>query len=89
MSLNRRSFLKGAALGGAALGLGGIAPSPAHSHRTQADKKLKILILGGTAFLGPAIVRAARRRGHETHPLQPGTHQRRSVPGHRDHHRRS
>jgi 2'-hydroxyisoflavone reductase len=32
---------------------------------TQAEKKLKILILGGTAFLGPAVVHAARRRGHE------------------------
>ncbi len=64
--------LGGAALGGSALGLGGgapgmggLAPKAAHAHRTQADKKLKILILGGTAFLGPAIVRAARRRGHE------------------------
>jgi 2'-hydroxyisoflavone reductase len=27
-------------------------------------KKLKILILGGTGFLGPAIIRAAQARGH-------------------------
>lgn len=30
----------------------------------QAQKPLKLLILGGTGFLGPAIVRAALERGH-------------------------
>jgi 2'-hydroxyisoflavone reductase len=29
-----------------------------------ADKKLKILVLGGTAFIGPHFVRLALRRGH-------------------------
>ena len=76
MSLNRRKFLRGATLGGAALGLGGLAvcqaqdvsaqdQSSPHDCRRLPEQKLRILILGGTAFLGPAIVRAARRRGHE------------------------
>lgn len=70
MSLDRRDFLKGALTGGAlaagsSLGLVGAGPRPARAHMTQAEKKLKILILGGTAFLGPAVVHAARRRGHE------------------------
>jgi 2'-hydroxyisoflavone reductase len=70
MSLDRRDFLKGALTGGvlaagASMGLAGIRPTAARAHYTPADKKLRILILGGTAFLGPAVVYAARRRGHE------------------------
>ncbi len=30
-----------------------------------AEKKMRILILGGTGFLGPATVEVARRRGHQ------------------------
>ncbi len=69
MSLDRRDFLKGALTGGvlaagSSLGLVGLSPRFANAHYTQAERKLKILILGGTAFLGPAVVYAARRRGH-------------------------
>jgi len=38
---------------------GGQAGAPA-----KADRKLKILILGGTGFLGPCVVRRAVERGH-------------------------
>jgi len=70
MKLDRRDFIKtalttgGLTIGGS-LGFSGTRPRPANAHTSQAEKKLKILILGGTAFLGPAVVKAARRRGHE------------------------
>jgi len=68
---SRRVFLKGAAAAGVALIAGrasarGRDPEPATDKPTivKADKPLKILILGGTAFLGPEIVEAAKSRGH-------------------------
>ncbi len=79
MSLNRRTFLKSSALVGGALGLGGF-PSLAHSAPALNDdgvdaaalvehphpqKKLSILILGGTGFIGPNQVRYALDRGHD------------------------
>lgn len=70
MSMNRRSFFKQTGLGLAGLGaLGatgaGTRPALADFTRLRSDRRLKILILGGTAFLGPAIVRYALSRGHE------------------------
>jgi len=41
-------------------------PLAAHSHGIRpATKPLKILVLGGTSFLGPHFVRAAMAKGHE------------------------
>lgn len=58
MDRKRREFVKVAALAGAGAALpGGISAA------TKA-KSMKILILGGTGFLGPKIVDAARERGH-------------------------
>lgn len=60
MTSTRRAFLSSVAAAGAALPLGArAAPKPA----TARPKKL--LVLGGTAFLGPHFVRAALQRGHE------------------------
>ena len=60
MNLSRRTFLQlvPTLTAGASLSpwLPGGGPGPA---------KKKILIFGGTAFLGPAIVRSALERGHE------------------------
>jgi 2'-hydroxyisoflavone reductase len=68
----RRGFLRTSALvaGGAGLGLG-----PRTLSRTpgtggdealpEVGKSLRILILGGTGFIGPHQVRYARERGHE------------------------
>ena len=66
MTWTRRDFLKTAAVGGAAAA-GALASSQALADftPTKSNKKLKILILGGTAFLGPAVVHQARSRGHE------------------------
>ncbi|HEU4952378.1 MAG TPA: NAD-dependent epimerase/dehydratase family protein [Holophagaceae bacterium] len=58
MSLDRRAFLAASAAAGAALAAGPLWG------RTRAPQPLRILILGGTGFLGPALVAAARSRGH-------------------------
>lgn len=78
MSLNRRTFLKSTAIVGGALGLGGFpslasGESPAMNADgvderalvEQPQKKLSILILGGTGFIGPNQVRYALDRGHD------------------------
>lgn len=62
MTTTRRTFLTAAAAVSAsaslALGAGAAAPP-------RAAKPLKLLVLGGTAFLGPHFVRAAMANGHE------------------------
>lgn len=65
MKMNRRTFVKYAGLG--ALAAGSLKPASALAdfQHMRSDKRLKILILGGTAFLGPAIVRHARSQGHQ------------------------
>jgi 2'-hydroxyisoflavone reductase len=67
MTWTRRDFLKTAAMGGAAATAGALTSGQALADFThlKSKKKLKILILGGTAFLGPAFVNVARSRGHE------------------------
>jgi len=72
MTTNRRDFLKLAAAGSGALGMGlvptvglrtGRVPSGAEPV-APASTPLKILILGGTGFTGPYQVRYAVARGH-------------------------
>ncbi len=58
MNRNRREFVKTAAAAGTGAALAGALP------RLPKVKPLKILILGGTAFLGPSVVEVARARGH-------------------------
>ena len=68
MTLSRRDFLKTSALVGAtAAAAGALNPSPARADFTalRSKRPLKILILGGTAFLGPSVIHEARARGHE------------------------
>jgi 2'-hydroxyisoflavone reductase len=77
MTANRRDFLKTSALVGGALGVGvpwtsaGAIAAARPDQSTallqqvnRAAKPLKILILGGTGFIGPAQVRYAQARGH-------------------------
>jgi len=66
MTLSRRNFLKTAA-GGAVVTAGMMTATRSFADFTplKSKKKLRILVLGGTAFLGPAFVEAARMRGHE------------------------
>ena len=58
MDHNRREFVKSTAWAGAGAALIAVLPS------LPKVKPMKILILGGTAFLGPQIVEAATARGH-------------------------
>ncbi len=63
MSSNRRQFIQASALGAAAATIG--LPLGANAGSTAAQgKSLEILILGGTGFIGPHMVREALRRGH-------------------------
>jgi 2'-hydroxyisoflavone reductase len=63
-STTRRDFISFSLAAGAAIAMG--APTLARAARPTvgSGKKLKILILGGTGFLGPAIVESAKARGH-------------------------
>jgi len=63
MTGNRREFLKASMLGGAAVAAGLPAASLASEGR-KSGKPLDLLILGGTGFIGPHMVREALRRGH-------------------------
>ena len=66
MKNNRREFIKGTVIGGAAAATGLLAGSAtADDHKKDKEARpLDILILGGTGFIGPHMVREALRRGH-------------------------
>jgi 2'-hydroxyisoflavone reductase len=73
----RRDFLKATAGG---VILGGALPSLAHALERdtraapRASKSLSILILGGTGFIGPHVVRYASERGHKLTIFTRGKH---------------
>ncbi len=62
MKPSRREFLKTSALGSAGLSLGIARFGRALPKK---PKQLRILILGGTAFLGPHQIKYALERGHK------------------------
>lgn len=64
MSKNRREFIKGSLLGGAALASAGLGQAAIAAEDKIAPEPLDILVLGGTGFIGPHMVREALRRGH-------------------------
>jgi nucleoside-diphosphate-sugar epimerase len=75
--IHRRDFVFGSLAAAAAAACGTPAPRPqAPRPREPAKPHKKILVLGGTGFLGPHVVRAALARGHtvtlfnrgKTHP---------------------
>ncbi len=61
-SVTRRQFLETAALTGAALGLASTWPGLAFADGPE--RKLKVLVLGGTGQTGPHLVRQLLERGH-------------------------
>lgn len=62
MTPTRRDFLRGTLAAGAALAMDGTL-AQARARKDDPQPK-KILILGGTVFLGPALVEYAQSRGH-------------------------
>ena len=60
----RRTFLRIAAATGGALGLGLVSSAPVLALTRSRAPKLRILILGGTGFIGPYQVQYALDRGH-------------------------
>ncbi len=66
MTSSRREFIKAGVAGAAAAAAGLPATVSASSHRRKHKprKTLDVLILGGTGFIGPHMVREALRRGH-------------------------
>ncbi len=63
MNNHRRELLKAGLLGGAVAATGLPAFSAAAGHKKKASA-MNLLILGGTGFIGPHMVREALRRGH-------------------------
>ncbi|MDH3640080.1 MAG: NAD-dependent epimerase/dehydratase family protein, partial [Gammaproteobacteria bacterium] len=64
MTIDRRDLLQLATLGGAiGSGLGNLAAADDGPER--AGKALRILVLGGTGFIGPHMVNHALARGHQ------------------------
>ena len=63
MKHNRREILKAGALGGV-LAATGLPTAALAGHHEKSTKPLDILVLGGTGFIGPHMVREALRRGH-------------------------
>jgi len=72
--MNRRNFLHGAALIGA-----GAASAPLFA-QSNGSAPQRMLILGGTGFIGPSMVRYAVERGHEVTIFTRGNRQL-GVPG--------
>lgn len=64
MNEKRRTFVKTAAVAGAGAALAASFPRALAAATGAASAPMRILILGGTAFLGPQIVEAAKARGH-------------------------
>jgi 2'-hydroxyisoflavone reductase len=66
MNNDRRRFLQTSLLGSAAV-VAGCAPEVSTKIEATANpwRPMRILILGGTGFIGPHMVREALRRGHE------------------------
>ncbi|WP_224363512.1 SDR family oxidoreductase [Hyalangium versicolor] len=65
MTLSRRGLIQGAAAAGSFWAVGCASTKEGGSSTQGAPvSKKKILILGGTGFLGPALVEAALPRGH-------------------------
>ncbi|HUD96128.1 MAG TPA: NAD-dependent epimerase/dehydratase family protein [Woeseiaceae bacterium] len=65
MNETRRRLMQAGVLGGALLA-GGLPPAMAKQKGKGGNRKsMRILVLGGTGFIGPHMVREALRRGHE------------------------
>jgi len=68
----RRDFLKTSAAAGGALLVGSL---PGLANATSAVSPMNLLVLGGTGFIGPHLVRYAVSRGHSVTIFTRGRHQ--------------
>ncbi len=76
--ITRRNFLGSSIAAGAAIAAAGLASrARAEARRAPRQDKLRILILGGTAFVGPACSEAAVARGHTVTLFNRGIHEAR------------
>ncbi len=64
MPQSRRAFLQTVSADATAMAVTPMAAGQATTATKPASRKLNLLILGGTGFLGPAIVESAMARGH-------------------------
>jgi 2'-hydroxyisoflavone reductase len=77
--MNRREFLAQTAVSGGAITFGGDALQGAEGanaglpHAASAPNAMRLLILGGTGFIGPHFVHAALERGHKVAVFNRGT----------------
>jgi len=65
MAMTRRRFLGATAAGALSAWAGAARAATAEAKPAAGGKPMKLLILGGTVFLGPELVEAALARGHE------------------------
>ncbi len=79
-SIDRRQFLSGAVTVGVATSLGASSRLLAAAASTAKPAPKRLLILGGTGFIGPPMVRYAVERGHEVTIFTRGR-SRSDVPG--------
>ena len=80
---NRRDFLRTTTAAGGVLltgGLPALASAASRMTDTKAPAPLKILVLGGTGFIGPHLVRFAASRGHKITIFTRGRHDA-ELPG--------
>jgi nucleoside-diphosphate-sugar epimerase len=63
MNKQRRRLMQASLLGGVAAA-SGMLPAGAAQNEPKKAKSLRILVLGGTGYIGPHMVREALRRGH-------------------------
>ena len=63
MKGSRRDFIKAGALAGAAIA-SGLPTTAEAAEKDEAGRALSVLVLGGTGFIGPHMVREMLRRGH-------------------------
>lgn len=81
MPLLRRTFLTASAAGAVALSTSGQAAVGPTLAAAPPSRPLRILVLGGTRYLGPAFVRAALARGHDLTLFNRGKTQTWLFPG--------
>ena len=80
MDKNRRRFVQAGLASGAGLAAGGLADAAKAHEARKKRREMDILILGGTGFIGPHMVREALNRGHRVSLFNRGRSNRNLFP---------